>query len=262
MGSQAGKFSARVRPCWKYLLSFSVLSSLKRVFNFEILWPNFRSKYQVSYLARTYYNDPLHSSWTMLCYFLGQDASNVTGNTNNLWDINTTLTVIHRDNNKFERIKKKLTSGIHNPQTFIADIHLEQSWHLKCGWSRSTARGISHVGYNLSSYKAEIFWAFLLYSSLVHCFCSLLCATCGIFLFLHNASRIIPFLDRPISKILTVAAENPVGFCSCFALWSCWAKFLQEPRWRLSLYESSIFGIRITPSSLPNLGCWIKLRPR
>ena len=77
VGSQAGKFSTCFRPCWEYLPSFSVLSSVKRVFSFAVHWPNFRGKYQVSYLARTHCNGPLHSTWTLLYDFLGQDSSNL-----------------------------------------------------------------------------------------------------------------------------------------------------------------------------------------
>jgi len=81
VGSEAGIFSHCFRPCWEYLLGFIVLSCHKRVFNFEVHWPNFRGKHQVSYMARTHCNDPLHSPWSWLYHFLVQDTPNLRGNT-------------------------------------------------------------------------------------------------------------------------------------------------------------------------------------
>lgn len=114
---------------------------------------------------------------------------------------------------------------------FHADIQMEQSWSVKCGWRNFSTCWINHVGCYLTFHKAKSFWAFLLHSLPLHCLCNLLCATFGIFLLLRGASRILPIHDRPLLEIPTVSAKNSVGFCQSFALWSCWIKFLQEPRW-------------------------------
>lgn len=75
------------------------------------------------------------------------------------------------------------------------DAKMEQDWYFKCGWRSSFAVRISHVGNNLHTPKAKDFRDLLLYSSSLHYLCCLLSASCGILLFLHHATGVIPLLN-------------------------------------------------------------------